>query len=210
MNDRLHHPPLEILLLMKKDTGKLSDEELIEGGIRKDPACLGELYSRYFKKVHQQCMAFVKDRQTAFDLSQDILLKAFSRLPSFRKNSSFSSWLWAIGNNHCKDYSRTIKRQAQVSLHEEKNLGIAESTEEHEQLNLTEEILPLLEHLPATDRDLLILKYSKGTSVQELQHIFQLSESAVKMRLSRAKEKLTSLLHQKHPSLYYKIKSLPK
>lgn len=194
---------------MNSDKNTLSDEELIEGGIRQDTACLGALYNRYFQKVHQQCLHFVKDRQTAFDLTQDILLKAFSRLPTFRKQSNFSSWLWAIGNNHCKDFTRKVKQQALVELNEEKNRELIDSVEEDEQEELTKNTLLVLEHLPPGERDLLILKYVHGTSVQELQHLYQVSESAVKMRLSRAREKLVSLFQQKHPSHQPKKRSLP-
>lgn len=190
---------------MEKDVNKLSDEELVEGGIRQDARCLSALYSRYFQKVHRHCLFFVKDRQTAFDLTQDILLKAFSRLPAFRRKSTFSSWLWAIGNNHCKDFTRTVKLQALVALDEEKNMALIEPEEEDQRVVQAEEALPLLEQLSPQDRDLLILKYIHGTSIQELQHMYQLSESAVKMRLSRAKEKVVSLLHQKHPSFYQRI-----
>lgn len=194
---------------MEKDLLKLSDEELIEGGIRQDPTCLGALYSRYFQKVHQQCLTFVKDRQTAFDLTQDILLKAFSRLPTFQKRANFSSWLWAIANNHCKDFLRKMKHQALVTLNEEKNTEPAGSEDEEEQADLVKEALPLLALMSPNERDLLISKYVHGTSVQELQHLHQLSESAVKMRLSRAREKLASLFYKRHPSLLPKKRSLP-
>lgn len=195
---------------MKSDKNTLSDEELIEGGIQQDTACLGALYSRYFQKVHQQCLHFVKDRQTAFDLTQDILLKAFSRLPTFRNRSNFSSWLWAIGNNHCKDFSRRVKQQALVELTEERTKTLIELEEEEERAELTKDALQLLDQLPPNERDLLILKYAHGTSVQELQQLYQLSESAVKMRLSRAREKLASVFQQKQTALQPKTKSLLK
>lgn len=195
---------------MNSNKNTLSDEELIEGGIRQDSACLGALYSRYFQKVHQQCLRFVKDKQTAFDLTQDILLKAFSRLSTFRKRSDFSSWLWAIGNNHCKDFVRTVKQQALIALTEERTNTLTEAVEEDKRAELTKDTLRLLEHLPSDEKNLLILKYVHGTSVQELQHLYQLSESAVKMRLSRARKKLASVFKQKHPSLQPKKRSLPK
>ncbi len=187
----LQHPNYpKFLLFVNKDINKLSDDELIEGGIRQDQACLGALYSRYFKRVHQQCLGFVKDPQVAFDLTQDILLKSFSHLSAFKGNASFSSWLWTIGNNHCKDYSRTIKRHPLVPLSEEGGEGIPRAEETDKEVDWTQWVLPLLERLTENERKLLIQKYVNGTSIQELQHIYQLSESAIKMRLSRAKESL--------------------
>lgn len=186
------------ILGMDKDMDNLSDEELIEGVIRKDSTCLGALYSRYFQKVNDQCQAFVKDRQTAFDLSQDILLKAFLHLPEFRKKSNFAGWLWAIGNNHCKEYARRAKQHHALSFYEGANTGIAALQEEDPEENLAEVVHALLDQLAVDDREMLILKYGHNTSIQELRRMYKLSESAIKMRLRRAKEKLSFLFYQKH------------
>ena len=51
----------------------------------------------------------------------------------------------------------------------------------------------LINNLPAGERELLLLKYSKGESIEALQYIFHLSASAIKMRLKRSKEKLNQL-----------------
>ena len=185
---------------MNKNLTNLSDNELVEGGVLNDAECLGELYNRYFHKVQNQCLLFVKDKQTAFDLTQDIMLKGFLHLTAYQKKASFSSWLLTIARNHCKDYVRTIKLHHQTSFDGEKYQDLIESDEEQEQnVKLEEETLSLLEQLSTEDKELLIRKYVHETSIHDLQQIFHLSESAVKMRLNRAKKKLAVLFRKNHP-----------
>jgi RNA polymerase sigma-70 factor (ECF subfamily) len=64
------------------------------------------LYKRYYPKVLDKCYGMLKDRMLAEELAEDILTKAFEKLPSLRKQSNFSSWLYAITYNHCIDYLR--------------------------------------------------------------------------------------------------------
>jgi RNA polymerase sigma-70 factor (ECF subfamily) len=54
-------------------------------------------------------------------------------------------------------------------------------------------MISLINNLPAGEKELLLLKYSKGESIESLQYVFHLSSSAVKMRLKRSKEKLNQL-----------------
>ncbi|MGB1241256.1 MAG: RNA polymerase sigma factor [Chitinophagales bacterium] len=101
----------------KIEFSKLSDEEILSTyKATKNDQCIAALYSRYYQKVFHKCLTFTKDKDKAFDLTQDILVKAFKNINSFQSKSAFSSWLYRITYNYCVDYVRMKKKRAELSL----------------------------------------------------------------------------------------------
>ena len=174
------------------------EEDLIAAAVLGDCSSLSELYKRYIPKVVFRCLSFVKDKATADDLAQDVLLKAIEKLPTYHEQSSFSTWLYAIATNHCLEHLRKERQHMNVPL--EKGMDVSTDEPEREsklQLDLLENKLSqFLKQLSSEDRSLLISKYCHNKSIHELQKIHQLSPSAIKMRLKRAKEKLIQLFQQ--------------
>ena len=153
------------------------------------------LYRRYLDKVYQTCLFFTNDTQAAQDYAQDIFLKVFRKLDSFAHQSSFSTWLYAIAYNHCRDQHRLRKRLPTEPLAPDLVQTLAGSSPftedaDEDQLRLIERQLAKLSPL---DEDLLRLRYERGLSVVALSQHYQLSESAVKMRLKRSRDRLRSL-----------------
>ncbi|HEY3441198.1 MAG TPA: sigma-70 family RNA polymerase sigma factor [Paludibaculum sp.] len=66
----------------------------------------GELFGRYKRRVATWCYRYAGDRETALDLAQDVFLKAYQNLNSFRVDSKFSTWLYIIMRNNCLNYVR--------------------------------------------------------------------------------------------------------
>ena len=176
---------------------KTTDEELIKGILQQDNDALGELYHRYYKKVFQKCLSIVKDHDEAFDLAQEALLKAFEKLKNFRGESSFSTWLYIITHRYCLEALRKRKKQIVINSNvssEEEMLNLMEINDDSTDRSEMEKIMfILIDKLPETEKELLLLKYSQGESIDALQSMLHISSSAVKMRLKRSKEKLNQL-----------------
>jgi RNA polymerase sigma-70 factor (ECF subfamily) len=88
--------------------GDRSDEGLIlvaqlRPNTEEAEGAINELFRRYFSRVALWCLRFTGDRETADDLAQDIFLKVYRNLDSFRGNSKFSTWLFAVARNQCMD-----------------------------------------------------------------------------------------------------------
>ncbi|QIP13823.1 RNA polymerase sigma factor [Spirosoma aureum] len=156
------------------------------------------LYQRYYPKVYNKCLSLCQDSDLAFDLAQDILLKAFDHLHSFRELSSFSTWLYTITYNHYREFFRNSKRLpiSQLNENHEGSAGdfamtFEESTSQQDPAE--SRMLALLSSISETDRTMLYLKYRDGQSIEHIQARFMLSASAVKMRLKRARTKLNKL-----------------
>ena len=178
---------------------EFSDEQLISQFLNGDNHCMGVLYSRYYPKVYAKCYSFSRNGDDAFDMAQEVLLKTICSIGSFGGNSKFSTWLYSITNNYCITQSGKKSRR----YHEDIMLAyqILEDRMDEEDLEkrLRWEELELnldkyLKLLSEEERQLLDLKYRKNYSVKELQQEFDLSASAVKMRLLRARMKMSQII----------------
>ena len=90
----------------KENAAALSDAELM-AELRSAPSreisdsLFAELFTRYRHRVMSWCYRISGDRESAHDLSQEVFLKAYRHLHSFRGDSSVSTWLYAVARNHC-------------------------------------------------------------------------------------------------------------
>lgn len=177
-----------------------SDADLLNEIIHKSrPDLFDIIYNRYANKVFASCYKILKNDVLAADLCQDVFVKAYSKLTSFKNHSSFSTWLYRIAHNECIDYLRKNKKyKGSYSIDDAINNYLTEKLQEEELCDELEEIdidkvKNLMSEIPPQDKELLLMKYDLRLSIKEISLTANLSESAVKMRLKRAKTKLTRL-----------------
>jgi len=175
---------------------KLTDELLVELIVSsKDPLLFKVLYERYIFKVFNTCLSFLNNNQEAEDICQDIFLKLLDKIHTFKGASKFSTWLYSFTYNHCVNYfhrNKVKKFEKNTSNIEQIcNEVIAQSSDEDlVQMIKLEKLNEALELIPFEDKQILILKYQEFKSVKDLMDLHNAEESAIKMRLKRAKEKL--------------------
>ena len=176
----------------------LSDEELVKQIVAdNDPMLFGKLYDRYVKMVYNKCYGFAKSADEAEDLTQDVFLQLFIKLRTFKGKSKFSTWLYSFTYNFCVNY---VNRNKQLKIRD-KSVQVESSeyklTEEVPDESLFEmkadKLKKCLEIISAEERSILLLKYQDGASIKELVNLLDIGESAVKMRLKRAKERLLEI-----------------
>jgi len=178
---------------------EFSDEQLISQLLNGDNNCFGVLYCRYYPKVYAKCYSFSRNGDDAFDMTQEILLKAISNLGSFEGHSKFSTWLYSISTNYCITYSskRSRKYHEDISVARqilEDWMDVQDFEERLKREALESKLGDYLKLLPEEERQLLVLKYHMNYSVKDLQKEFDLSASAVKMRLLRARMKMSQII----------------
>jgi RNA polymerase sigma-70 factor (ECF subfamily) len=168
-----------------------TDEQLVRLYIESQKNIYFEaLYERYVDKVYRKCLSFVKDKARAEDYSHDIFLKLIVRLGSFKETSKFSTWLFSITYNYCMDQIRIEKKMAESDLDDEMEIA-ADEPEDMDQMNYeAKQLKKALESISPDERSILLMKYQDDFSIKEIADTFNLTESAVKMRLKRTKEKL--------------------
>jgi len=178
-----------------------NDEELIERYKKGEKDVIGILYKKYFNIVFYKCLSFVKDESEANDLTQDILLKAIENLHTFRGTALLSTWLYSITVNHCIEY---MKKKNQYKKVEIEQAMILPEEDRSKNDSLQGFIDNTLKNLSPQEKELLELKYRQGLSIKELQGRFNLSESAIKMRLKRAKSKVAKSYNRYLSGIAYK------
>lgn len=169
-----------------------TDEELVKLYVETQRNAYFEaLYSRYCDKVYRKCLSFTKDPARAEDFTHDIFLKIIVKLGSFKEQSRFSTWLYSVTYNHCMDQLRVKKRIETFAEDEVERLTDHDDEYEAEIAEMSAQGLKkVMENMSPEEQSLLLMKYQDDFSIKEMAELMNISESAVKMRLKRAKEKL--------------------
>lgn len=177
---------------------QLSDEELVKQIVAaNDPMLFGKLYDRYAKLVYNKCYGFAKSEDEAEDLTQDVFLQLFIKLRTFKGKSKFSTWLYSFTYNFCVNYVNRNKqrkiRDKSVQVENSEHKLTEEVPDESLYEMKADKLKKALEQISPEEKSILLLKYQDGASIKELVTLMELGESAVKMRLKRAKERLLEI-----------------
>ncbi|MDO7173589.1 RNA polymerase sigma factor [Mariniflexile sp. AS56] len=178
----------------KDEFRNLTDEELVEKIIKtKNDILFGILYERYSHLVYNKCYSFTKTRVEAEDLTQDVFVKLFQKLSSFSGKSKFSTWLYAFTYNMCVDYvnKHVLKKVSTNDMDVEDYSPLHIEVDDSSLFLLKEKTLKkALEIIAPEDKMILLLKYQDDFSIKNITTVLEISESAVKMRLKRAKARI--------------------
>ncbi len=187
---------------------QLDDETIIARFRRNNseednPKLLAELVRRFQEDVAKECYRYLKDRDEAQDVSQEVWIRVITKLPQYDHTKPFRPWLFTIVKNRCFDHLQ----QNKDLLHQELSLKIIDSLQEEMETEVgmtpTIELLEeLMEKISGQGKLVLLLKHYRGWSNKEIQKSLELSEGTVKMRLSRSREKIRQLyaVYQKEQS----------
>ena len=172
----------------------LSNEELVEQIVTtKNDLLFGELYERFSHFVYNKCYGFTKTRAEAKDLAQDVFVKLYQNLSSFKGRSKFSTWMYSFTYNMCVDYvNKNVLQTVSTDNLELEDLNHLQiETEDYSLFQLREDLLKhALEIIAPEDKMILLLKYQDDFSIKDIMLVLEITESAVKMRLKRAKARI--------------------
>lgn len=151
------------------------------------------LYQKYHHKVYQKCLQMTRSEEDAHDLSQDIWIKIIAKLPTFQYRSHPTTWLYSITHNYCIDFLRKRSQETKFVRNYSRfvnNLNDDRKSEIERKL-LYEQLEGKMEQFRQHEKlKILWMKYSEGQTIHQLSKDMNISESAVKMRLQRAKKSL--------------------
>lgn len=127
----------------------------------------------------------------ARDAAQDIFMKIFLNLGQFAEQAKFSTWVYSITYNYCIDIIRKKKKMGDIFSDEMERLPDT-MDEVHDEALLTmqaDRLRVVLEQIPFGDKAILLMKYQDDLQIKEIANILNKTESAIKMKLKRAKHK---------------------
>jgi RNA polymerase sigma-70 factor (ECF subfamily) len=159
------------------------------------------LVQRHARDVLGLCGAMVRDPSTAEDLTQDVFGKAFTALGQYRREASSRTWLLAIARNRCIDHLRALRRDPwrgappdDASADPDRVPDAAPLSPEL--LTSRTQVEAALDELAEGERALVVLRYRHGLDYRELAHVFGIRPGTLRMRLSRALDKMRRALEQ--------------
>jgi RNA polymerase sigma-70 factor (ECF subfamily) len=179
-----------------------ADADLVERYLAGDMTAFDELMIRYERQIYRVCYRFVQNREDAMDLAQEVFIKAFEHLGSFRRESSLKTWLYRIAVNHCINH---VKKQSHEFVEVTDSIGsvrasVQSQLEDREQ---REHFRRLVKQLPPKQKAILELRINEQLSYEEIATISGRSVSTIKASVFFALEKLRKLV--KDPSLMKKL-----
>ena len=176
----------------KQGVNKFSDEEVISLYLKsRNSSYFTMLYSRYSGKVYSKCISLLKDEQLSDDATQDIFLKIYLNLAKFSGKSKFSTWVYSITYNYCIDYIRKKKKEKNIFSEDIENVGEPlTDVPDHELLEIeVSRLKKVMNVIPPGDKAVLLMKYQDDMSIKDIAEVLSKSESAIKMKIKRAKHK---------------------
>src|SRR5580704_1149955 len=165
-----------------------TDHELLEGCRRGESEALRELFERHKDKVYSIALRYSGDAAAAMDIAQDVFLKLFSSIRSFRGDSNFESWLYRIVVNSCFDQKRKTRRLTPLL---DEVLAVLRTPD----LSVLDEVLRsemsthvrfAIDSLAPDQRMVVVLRYTQGLSYDEIAGILGCASGTIASRLNRA------------------------
>jgi RNA polymerase sigma-70 factor (ECF subfamily) len=178
-----------------KNESIADEESLIRKCLNGDADTYSVLVDRYKKMIYNVAYRMVGDEDTAKDLAQESFISAYNGLSQFRFGAKFSSWLYSIALNKCRDYLKLSKET--VSTDEISGI-MSDSGISPEGAAAAEQSKDMLQRalhsLPVEYREVLILKHVEELDYKEIAAITGMSIAALKVRAHRGREMLKKVL----------------
>src|SRR5262245_15622021 len=168
-----------------------TDEELVARAVGGDADSFNELIRRWERPIYALAYRQIGREEDARDVCQETFLRAYRALPGFRGQAKFSSWLYRIALNLCRDWIRRERRTPVVQAPEDVDLielaaerepseSIEDRVARHDLSRAVERALALL---PEEQRTAIVLKEYQGLTFQEIADMVGCPLSTVKTRL---------------------------
>lgn len=181
----------------------MDEQKLISLAQKGDQSAFEQLLDHYQKPVYHQALRLVSNPEDAADVTQEVFIKVWKHLPSFRGESSFSTWLYRLTDNAALDLiRREKKRRGDSSLDDEESaltLPADPAPTPHqaiEQKELHQAVADGLAQLSEEHRQVLVMREINGLSYEQIGSILDLSPGTVKSRIARARISLAKFLQK--------------
>ncbi len=183
---------------------KLTDEELLKLYLEeRSDYHFQVLHGRYINKVYSKAISLLKNEAMAEDAVQEIFLKIFLNISKFTFRSKFSTWVYSITYNYCIDLLRKQKKHKKLFTEDTNDYADTQEDEVSDKILMEIEYQRLgkvLDEIPLEDKTVLIMKYKDDMGIRDISGIIGKSESAVKMKIKRAKSKAKKTYNKLFPN----------
>lgn len=184
-----------MLKILKTNYKNLSNEKLMQAIQNGNCKAFNELWLRFNERLYYYFYRMLSNNhQTAEDFTQDLFMKIIHKSHFFDTNRNFTTWIFSIAHNMCKNEYRNQKVRTIVNNNENPDqfLYNDEIKSDHQKhINL---IFKELNNLGESHKTAFLLKYREGLTIEEISKIMELPKGTVKSRLFYARKKLQQKL----------------
>ncbi len=194
--------------MTREELQDATDNELVEAHLAGDRAAFEALVLRHQDRVYRLCLRTVYDPTRAEEAAQEVFVKVYRHLARFRGDSKFTTWLYRVALNHCRNVQayrarRHERRHDSLDAEVEGEDGtfrkeLADDQPDAEDNLLTNERLVIMrEELARLDpiwQEILVLRDVEGLSYEEIGQTLELAPGTVKSRIHRARGELKTRL----------------
>jgi len=185
------------MAMLLNQRGAADEAKLVARSLKQDHDAFGQLVERYATVIANLAYRMVGDRTEAEDLAQETFVAAFKSLPTFRAESKFSTWLYRIAANKCKDWLRAKRPGQSVRDVDVEDVlddrVVEERTPERllSQQQVAAQLDRAIQRLPPLYREAFVLKHVEGLSYEEMQEILNVNADTLKMRVYKGRLQLS-------------------
>ncbi len=170
-----------------------------------------EIINKYKKVVFGHCYNFLRNREDAEDVTQEVFVSVYNNLASFRGDSKLSTWIYRITMNSCKNRLKQMQRLKANFIEEfyepggEERESLVNEIQEKEEKQPDKEfvsddmrktVYKRIDELTEEQKNVILLRDVDGLSYEEIGQLLKLSVPAVKSKLFRARENLREKLQK--------------
>ena len=166
---------------------------LIKRAVKGDNTAFETLMEKYMGVIYNIALRMAASRDDADDMTQEIMLKIFRSIDSFKGNSKFSTWIYRVAVNTCLDELKKKKNKTVLSLDKE-----FEDDDGTSQIELKDMVAAAITHLSDEHRAVIVLRDIRGMSYSEIAEIMKCGDGTVKSRISRARAQLKTILEKEY------------
>ena len=183
----------------------LSDSELVEIVMKRNPEAYKALFSRYEKSLFIYVFHLVRNKEEVEDLLQNVFMKTYRNLHRFDQSRKFSSWIYRISHNEAVNFiKRKSKRRLisweEVTASKDKivvSVDAEDVAENFRHREIAQEMDDALDMLPAKYKKILMLRYFDEYSYRKIGEIIDKPVNTVGTLINRAKRKLVEVVREK-------------
>lgn len=171
----------------------VSESQLIARAIEGDPAAQRELYDAHVDRVYRLAFRVAGDDELARDFTQEAFIRAFDRLPTFRREASFGTWLYTIAMSVALNGIRSIRRLRTREV----PLDVAETLGDRKRIadpDLKDRLHKAIEDLPPGYRAVFLMHDLEGYTHEEIGEVLGIQSGTSKAQLFRARARLREVL----------------
>jgi len=183
-NPRYHHTAVQ-----------LQDEQLIIEAAKENPERFGPIYDKYYKQIFGYVYQRMDDKETAFDLTSQVFLKALTNLQKYEyKGVPFASWLYRIAHSEVMQLFRDQKARRTINADVGDLRFICEEVEEAYREEYQGILMKVIKALPEEEVQLIEMRFFEKRPFKEIAEILNLTETNAKVKMYRALERVKKTL----------------